>query len=81
MTEEGDIEVAFSTDEGKLAERLASQRPVPTAGFRGTLGRHLVAIDPGYGPRPERLRCSVSGYITAGTLLITLGALQATGVL
>jgi hypothetical protein len=81
MTEDGDIEAAFTPEEHKLAERLASHRPVPTAGFRGILGRHLAVIDPGYGPRPERLRVMVSAYFTVGTLLVALGALQATGLL
>ena len=81
MTDDGDTETAFTPDDHKLAERLSGQRPVPAAGFRGALGRHLAAIDPGYGPRPAHLRVMVSAYISAGTLLIALGALQATGVL
>jgi hypothetical protein len=86
MTGDDDIETAFTPEaftpeEQSFAEQLANQRPVPAAGFRGTLGRHLAAIDPGHGPRPERLRSMVLAYIAAGVLLMALGALQATGVL
>jgi hypothetical protein len=58
-----------------LADHLALARPVPPAGFRGRLGRRLADRDPGYGPRPERLRLTVAGYLGAGGLLIVLAAL------
>jgi hypothetical protein len=58
--------------EHELAERLKVTRPVPAAVFRGRLGRHLIESDPGYGPRPERLRLFVAGYLGAGGLLIAL---------
>jgi hypothetical protein len=55
-----------------LAMHLTLARPVPRAGFRGRLGRHLAGRDPGYGPRPERLRLMVAGYLGTGGLLIVL---------
>ena len=61
--------------EQDLADRLKLSRPVPPAGFRGQLGRRLADRDPGYGPRPERLRLMVAGYLGAGGLLIALAAL------
>ncbi len=61
--------------ERDLADRLALARPVPPAGFRGRLSRRLADRDPGYGPRPERLRLMVAGYLGAGGLLIALAAL------
>ncbi len=61
--------------EADLADRLALARPVPPAAFRGELGRRLADRDPGYGPRPERLRLLVAGYLGAGGLLIALAAL------
>jgi hypothetical protein len=61
--------------EQDLADRLALARPVPPAGFRGKLARRLADRDPGYGPRPERLRLIVAGYLGAGGLLIALAAL------
>jgi hypothetical protein len=63
----------------ELAGRLDRDRPVPNAGFRGALARHLTVRDPGYGPRPARLWAAVSGYLGVGVVLIAIGALQATG--
>jgi hypothetical protein len=57
----------------------SDQRPVLAAGFRGALARHLAAEDPGYGPRPARLRWMVAAYCVAGALLIAVGALLAAG--
>lgn len=67
----------FPPDEREVADRLLTARPLPSPGFRGALARHLSASDPGYGPRPERLRLSVALYLLGGLLLIGLGALLA----
>lgn len=72
---------AQSPEELGVAERLDRERPTPAAGFRGALGRHLVARDPGYGPRPENLRVMVGGALVSGGVLIALGLMQATGTL
>lgn len=68
----------FDPAEQNLAASLGLARPVPGAGFRGALGRHLSEHDPGYGPRPERLRLMVAGYLGAGGLMIALAALGLT---
>ena len=81
MTEGNGQADELAAEDQELATRLAEQRPVPRAGFRGALGRHLSSRDPGYGPRPERLRLIVAGYAGAGTFLMAVGALIATGVL
>jgi hypothetical protein len=81
MTEPNGQTGELAAEEQELAARLAEERPVPRAGFRGALGRHLASRDPGYGPRPERLRLMVAGYAGAGTCLIAVGALIATRVL
>lgn len=65
----------------ELEDRLARERPVPLAAFRGALGRYLVARDPGYGPRPPQLRAMIAAYVASGLLLMLAGTLQATGVL
>jgi hypothetical protein len=65
----------------EVAEGLERERPVPAAGFRGALGRRLAAMDPGHGPRPERLRMMVAAWLLAGLVLLALGLLQATGSL
>ena len=67
--------------ERALGDRLQVDRPVPAAGFRGALGRHLAARDPGYRPRPARLRLIAFAYLAAGVTLLALGALQAVGAL
>jgi hypothetical protein len=67
--------------ESRVADRLGAERPVPGASFRGALSRRLAASDPGYGPRPERLRLMAVGCLSAGSLLIVLGALSAAGAL
>jgi hypothetical protein len=81
VTDEPDIATELGPGERELADRLDGERPLPAAGFRGALARRLAARDPGYGPRPERLRLIVGAYLGAGSLLIVLGALSATGVL
>lgn len=61
--------------------RLARERPVPAAGFRGALGRQLAESDPGYGPRPERLRVRVIAWMLGGEMLLALALLGALGKL
>jgi hypothetical protein len=81
MTEEPDFNDELTSEEGALGEHLNSIRLVPAAVFRGALGRYLAERDSGYGQRPRRLRLISLGYIAASALLMTLGALQATGAL
>ena len=76
MTDHPNGSADFGPPEQELADGLTLARPVPAAGFRGSLGRYLAEHDPGYGPRPERLRLIVAGYLGAGGVLIALaGAL------
>jgi hypothetical protein len=75
VNDETDIADELGSGEHALADRLRAQRPLPAAGFRGALRRRLAAQDPGYGPRPARLRLIVAGYVGAGSLLIAVGAL------
>ena len=81
MTDELEIPPETGPAERQVADRLGGERPVPTAGFRGALALRLAAIDPGYGPRPERLRLMVAAYFGVGSMLIALAALTATGAL
>jgi len=81
VTDQPEDGLELDDAERELAASLGVQRPVPNAGFRGALGRHLAVRDPGYGPRPARLRLFVGGYLGAGGLLIALGALVAAGAL
>jgi hypothetical protein len=81
MTADSTLDSELEPPERDLAKRLTDQRPVPGADFRGALGRHLVARDPRYGPRPERLRMIAGLYVGAGVGIVALGALQAAGAL
>ncbi|MDQ6819877.1 MAG: hypothetical protein M3076_05970 [Actinomycetota bacterium] len=81
MTEPSDIDPPLDSGDRELAGRLAGERPVPGAHFRGLLGRRLVAADPGYPPRPPRLRATATAYLLVGGAVTTLGALPALGAL
>jgi len=61
-----------------LAERLEHARPVPTAAFRGALRRHLLSG--AVRSRPARLRLLITGYASAGTALLAIGAASAAGL-
>ncbi|MDQ3630149.1 MAG: hypothetical protein M3417_02490 [Actinomycetota bacterium] len=62
-----------------LAERLDRERPVPTAGFRGSLRRHLLA-GRSLHTRPARLRLLITGYASAGSALLLIGAASVAGI-
>lgn len=66
-------------DDAGVERLLAGERPVPTAGFRGALGRRVAVEDPGFGPRPSHLRLRVAVYLAAGGAAGAIGALIALG--
>jgi hypothetical protein len=72
MTDQPNGSTELGPPEQELADGLTIARPVPAAAFRGRLGRYLGERDPGYGPRPERLRLIVVCYLGAGGVLIAL---------
>jgi hypothetical protein len=74
-----DLEPGTPDELVRLAERLQRERPVPAAGFRGELGRRLLAGDMRRA-RPRRLRALITGYATAGTLLLLVAAVSVAGV-
>lgn len=81
MTAEDDNPPDPQSEDWGLAELLDTSRPAPSPGFRGALGRRLVALDPGYGPRPPRLRLTVTGFVALGALLVLLGELVSSGLI
>ena len=81
MTEQPKSRPRLDPDARRIGELLRRDRPVPSASFRGALSRHLRALDPGWGPRPEGLARMVGTYVAVGLLLIGLGALAGLGVL
>jgi hypothetical protein len=74
-----DLEPDAPDDLIRLAERLERERPVPSAAFRGGLRRRLLAGETTRS-RPARLRLLITGYATAGSLLLVVGAASAAGV-
>ena len=58
----------------RLAQRLADDRPVPRAAWRGDLLRTLLdgALPPA---RPRRLRLLIAAYGLSGAVLLCLAAL------
>jgi hypothetical protein len=79
MPRDPDVDPTLDSGEQELGERLERERPVPSAGFRGALGRRLAERDPGFGPRPAWLVPIVCSSFGTGLVLIALSALSATG--
>jgi hypothetical protein len=73
-----DLEPGSSAELVQLGERLRDQRPLPSAAFRGELGRRLMRQR--HSRVSERLaRRLIAGYAAAGTGLMAVAALVATG--
>lgn len=73
-----DLEPGAGEDLVRLAERLRDERPIPSPVFRGELGRRLAR------QRQSRLstrvaRRLIAAYATAGTALMAIAALGASG--
>ncbi len=81
MSEQPKTEQDLSPQELGLADLLGRRRPLPAAQFRGDLARRLTDLDPGWGPRPERLLAIAGGYLCLGFALVGLAALVGLGVL
>lgn len=81
MTEHSDIHGEPTEGDRELEDQLHAARLAPAAGFRGALGRHIVARDPGYGSRPRHVRLIAAAYLAACCFGLGLGALQAAGAL
>jgi hypothetical protein len=78
MTDEFDYGVESAEDQ-RMGEWLQAATPVPAAGFRGALNRYLRRRDPGYGPRPPRLRLISAACAGGGVVLLAVAALQTSG--
>lgn len=77
----GDADHDLDPEDQALVAEVQAERPVPSSGFRGALGRYLARRDPGYGPRPPLLRLRALAWIAAGTVLLAVGTLQATSAI
>ena len=74
-----DLEADATDDLIALAERLARERPVPAAAFRGALRRRLLD-GRGQHSRPARLRLLITAYAGSGAVLLLVGAASAVGM-
>jgi hypothetical protein len=74
-----DLEPGIPEELVRLAERLEVERPVPSAAFRGGLRRRLLDGS-GLHSRPARLRLLITGYASAGSALLLIGAASAAGI-
>ena len=63
------------SDENRIADVLERERPAPSPGFRGALGRRLSAawLPPA---RPAHLWRWVVGFAALGVLLLLVAAAQ-----
>jgi hypothetical protein len=63
----------------RVAAQLASDRPVPSARFRGQLRRDLVAAQPKPLWRPRRLKLTIGAYAASGLVLMLLALVGIAG--
>jgi hypothetical protein len=70
----------MNEDVDPIAERLRTERPVPSAGFRGELRRRLIVADRKRPVAPRRLRLLVTAYAGSGALLMAIAAIGLAGV-
>jgi hypothetical protein len=67
-------------DLDEIAARLETERPVPSAAFRGELRRRLLATQPRRLAERRRALALITSYATAGLLLLATAALGVLGV-
>jgi hypothetical protein len=63
----------------RMAERLQDERPLPSASFRGDLGRQLAMTRDRRPAAPTRLRTAIATYVSSGSLLMAIAALGVAG--
>jgi hypothetical protein len=71
------FEPELTPTEEAFGEALGSNRPLPGAAFRGALGRHLAAEDPGLPSRPPDLWRTVALLLAGAVVLLAIGLLLA----
>jgi hypothetical protein len=74
-----DLEPGAPDELIRMAERLEDERPVPSAAFRGTVRRRLLAGGAEH-TRPARLRLLITSYAGAGCTLLIIGAASVGGI-
>jgi hypothetical protein len=63
-----------------IAQRLESERPVPTPAFRGELRRHLIADASERSSEPPRLLLLIGAYAGCGVVLLAIVVIGIAGV-
>ena len=66
-------------EDAELAHRLASERPVPSAGYRARVRADLLASLPAREARPRRVRLLIAAYAGSGALLLVVAAVGVAG--
>ena len=66
------------SDLNLITERLERERPVPAAGFRGELRRHLLASRADRRAQ-DRARFAILAYATGGTALMLIAVVGVLG--
>jgi hypothetical protein len=66
-------------DVDELSHRLAAERHVPSASFRGRLRRHLLASGAAAHTRPARVRLMIAAYAGSGLVLLAVAAIGVAG--
>jgi hypothetical protein len=76
MTDDA-FEPELTPIEEAFGEALGARRPLPGGVFRGALGRHLAAEDPGLTSRPPHLWRTVGLFLAGAIVLLVIGLLLA----
>jgi hypothetical protein len=63
-----------------IARRLESERPAPSAGFRGELGRRLTSEAQERQGEPPRLLLLIAAYAGSGAVLLVIAVIGLAGV-
>jgi hypothetical protein len=63
-----------------ISRRLESERPVPSAGFRGELRRRLVTAADARRSAPPGLRLLIAAWAGSGAVLLAIAVIGLTGI-
>ena len=70
----------MTEDLDSIARRLESERPVPSARFRGELGRRLTSEAQERQGEPPRLLLLIAAYAGSGAVLLVIAVIGLAGV-
>ena len=70
----------MTEDLDPIAQRLESERPVPSPAFRGELRRHLISEEQERQGEPPRLLLLIAAYAGSGAVLLLIAVISLAGV-